>query len=168
MSNSLKADDRPVKANYVITVADDFLVDVYVNGTVVPDARRHMLAERFGATSERIDVELCSGDWIVFHVVNDRLRWNGSYYFAAAGVFDKGEFGFVSELGTDNWSACDNPAKANKFVAKKDFMSDKPVQKITNAWGDGQGLMKNFAGDSWNGDPIWGHSRDTWLKYIVP
>jgi hypothetical protein len=47
-------------------------------------------------------------------------------------------------------------------------MSDKPAQKITELWLDGQGLMKQFAGDGWNGEPLWGCSRDTWLKFIVP
>jgi len=29
-------------------------------------------------------------------------------------------------------------------------------------------LMKQQAGDNWNGAPIWGRERSTWLKVIVP
>jgi len=160
--------DGDIVANYVITSADDFLVDVYHNGEVVPDDSRHMLSERFGATSERIDLQVHRGDWIVFHVVSDRMRWGGVRYFAAAGLFEKNEFGFVSHPDSCDWSACDDTSRVAKFIAKKNFMSDKPAQKITELWLDGQGLMKQFAGDGWNGEPLWGCSRDTWLKFIVP
>jgi hypothetical protein len=164
---SLPADEEVV-ANYVITSADDFLVSVYHNGDVVPDDRRHLISERFGATSERIDTQVKPGDWIVFHVVCDPMRWGGVRYFAAAGLFEKGEFGFVSQPDSRNWSACDDTSRAAKFIAKKDFMSNNPAQKITRLWLDGDGLMKQFAGDSWSGQPLWGRSCDTWLKFIVP
>lgn len=160
--------DEDVVANYVITSADDFLVDVYHNGEVVPDGCRHMLSERFGATSERIDLQVRRGDWIVFHVVSDRMRWGGVRYFAAAGLFEKNEFGFVSHPDSRQWSACDNTSRVAKFIAKKDFMSHSPAQKVTEIWRDGDELMKQFAGDSWCGEPLWGCSRDTWLKFIVP
>jgi hypothetical protein len=160
--------DEDVVANYVITSADDFLVDIYHNGRVVPDCRRHMLSERFGATSERIDLQVNRGDWLVFHVVSDRMRWGGVRYFAAAGVFEKNEFGFVSHPDSRDWSACDDTSRAARFISKKNFMSDNPAQKITELWLDGQGLMKQFAGDSWSGEPLWGRSRDTWLKFIAP
>src|SRR6476646_5439873 len=71
----------PLRARYLITVADDFLVDVYRNGRAVPDAKRTLLDERFGATVERLDVEVRKGDWLVFNVVNNRMRWGGASYF---------------------------------------------------------------------------------------
>jgi hypothetical protein len=71
------APERAVAANYIITESDDFIVDIYHNGEVVPDSRRHMLSETFGATGERIDIQVHRGDWLVFHVVNDRFRWGG-------------------------------------------------------------------------------------------
>src|SRR4051812_2982701 len=83
-----------VKANYLITVADDFVVEIYKNGQRVPDAQRTLILERFGATAERVSVAVRAGDWLVFHVVHDRLRWNGSKYFAVAGCFGENEFGF--------------------------------------------------------------------------
>jgi hypothetical protein len=160
--------DEDVVANYVITSADDFLIDIYHNGEAVPDDRRHLLSERFGATSERIDLQVARGDWLVFHVVSDPMRWGGVRYFAAAGVFEKNEFGFVSHPDSRNWSACDDTSRVAKFISRKDFMSNNPAKKITELWLDGDGLMKQYAGDSWSGEPIWGCTRDTWLKFIVP
>src|ERR1043166_8249775 len=72
--------DRRV-ADYLIAVADDFVVDVWHDGLRVPEARRTLLRERFGACTERIDVPVRAGDWLVFHVVNNRMRWGGARYF---------------------------------------------------------------------------------------
>src|SRR3954466_4145755 len=72
-------------ADYLITVADDFIVEVYHNGQRVPDSARELILERFGATGEKIKVPVKRGDWLVFHVVANRLRWDGSKYFAVAG-----------------------------------------------------------------------------------
>src|SRR5947207_11914800 len=85
------APTRPgdLRASYLITVADDFVADAYRNGRPIPDAKRQLLEDRFGATVERINTEVRKGDWLVFNVVNDRLRWGGAYYFAVAGCFAK-------------------------------------------------------------------------------
>jgi len=156
-----------LRAEQVITVADDFVVDVYLNGVRVPDERREMLAETFGATAERINVRVHEGDWLVFHVANDKLRWGGCYYFAAAGVLQTNEFGFVSELESGNWSVCDDPTNARRFIEKRNYMQWNKAQPISRIWQDGTPQMKRFAGDSWAGEPLWGLSRDTWLKVIV-
>jgi hypothetical protein len=163
----LPADDS-VAANYVITAADDFVIDVHQNGKLVPESQRHLLVEKFGATSERIDVQVRHGDWLVFHVVSDPMRWSGVRYFAAAGLFEKNEFGFMSCPDSPDWSACDDPSHAKKFISRKDFMSSNVAQRITAPWQDGQGLMKQFAGEGWTGEPLWGTERDTWLKLVVP
>jgi hypothetical protein len=160
--------EETVVANYVVTVADDFVVDVYQNGKLVPDSSRQMLSETFGATAERINIEVHPHDWIVFHVVNNKLRWGGAYYFAAAGLLGKGELGFVSELKSGNWSSCDEPSDAAEFIIQRDYMSDHTARKITRPWSDGPKLMKHYAGDTWSGEPLWGRRRDTWLKFIVP
>src|SRR3954469_20834310 len=79
----LSADGQPgdqrgaLIADRLFTVADDFIVDVYHNGVKVPDSKRTLLVERFGATAERIDIEVRRGDWLVFNVVNNRMRWGG-------------------------------------------------------------------------------------------
>ena len=75
-----------VIADRLFTVADDFIVDVYHNGVKVPDAKRTLLHEVFGATAERIDIEVREGDWVVFNVVNNRLRWGGASYFGVTGA----------------------------------------------------------------------------------
>src|SRR4051794_10636228 len=79
-----------VIADRLFTVVDDFIVDVYHNGVKVPDARRTLLVELFGATAERLDVDVKQGDWPVFNVVNNRMRWGGCSYFAVTG---RGEAG---------------------------------------------------------------------------
>ena len=46
------------RAKHLITVADDFIVDVYHNGVRVADGKRRLLVERFGATVERITADV--------------------------------------------------------------------------------------------------------------
>src|SRR5438067_12701216 len=71
-------EDRTIRAAYLITVADDFIVDVLHNGRAVPDSKRQMIKERYGATADRINIEVRKGVWLVFNVVNNRLRWGGA------------------------------------------------------------------------------------------
>lgn len=157
-----------VKAKYLITVADDFIVEVYHNGKNVPLSRRNLLEERFGATVERIDIEVKKGDWLVFNVVNNRLRWGGASYFAVAGCFAKDEFGFTSELDSGNWAGCDTSSDVDRFISDKAFFRHRPAQPIAQPWSDGDGLMRQYAGASWQGVPLWGGaSRNTWVKVLV-
>jgi|SRR5579883_106324 len=156
-----------LRARYLITVTDDFIVEVYLNGKAIPNAKRTMLEERFGATVERIDVPVRKGDWLVFNVVNNRLRWGGAYYFAVAGCFARDEFGFVSQRETGDWSACDTPDDVEQFITDRAYFEDHPAQEVTRPWGDGAGLMRQFAGNAWNGEPLWGNARNTWIKVLV-
>lgn len=156
-----------IRANYLITAADDFIVNVYLNGQPVPDEKRALLEERYGATVERINVEVHRGDWLVFNVVNNRLRWGGARYFALAGCFALNEFGFVSDRASRQWSACDNPADAGRFIARKAFRSRQPAQVVDNPWTDGDVLMRVHAGENWSGTPLWGKERNTWIKVII-
>jgi hypothetical protein len=32
---------------------------------------------------------------------------------------------------------------------------------------DGDGLMRQYAGSNWNGSPVWGQGRNTWVKIVV-
>src|SRR3954454_12939595 len=93
---------EPVIARTLIAVIDDFIVDIYHNGVKVPDDRRELLVEVFGATVERITLDVRRGDWLVFNVVNNRLRWGGSSYFAVSGRGDAG-VGFTTELDSGRW-----------------------------------------------------------------
>ncbi|MFO0891585.1 MAG: hypothetical protein U0790_20880 [Isosphaeraceae bacterium] len=104
-----------VLATRLFTVADDFVIDVYHNGLKVPDAQRSLLVERFGATAERIDLQVRRGDWLVFNVVNNRLRWGGCSYFGVVGRGDSG-ISFTIDVESGRWSCCDDPGKVNQLV----------------------------------------------------
>ena len=155
------------RAKYLITTTDDFIVEVYLNGESVPQSKRTLLEERYGATVERIDVEVHKGDWLVFNVVNNRMRWGGAYYFAVAGCFARDEFGFVSRSDAGNWSVCDTPHDVDNFISKKTFFRHRPAQAVTQPWADGDALMQQHAGPGWKGTPVWGSSRNTWVKVVV-
>ena len=156
-----------LRANYVITVADDFVVEAYHNGKAIKDENRHMLQELFGATSEKIDQPVHKGDWLVFHVVNNRLRWGGASYFGAAGCFTNNEFGFVTKPGAGGWSVCDNVSKVDRFIRNKMDGTTNYTNSPSYSWPRGDELMRSFAGDRWNGEGIWGKSRSVWIKIVV-
>jgi hypothetical protein len=166
-SDDAAAPAAPLRAKYLITTADDFVVDMYLNGKPIPDAKRTLLEERYGATVERVDVEVHRGDWLVFNVVNNRLRWGGTRYFGLAGCFAQNEFGFVSDRASRQWSACDSPRDADRFITRKSFCDRRPVRIVENPWSDGDGLMRQYAGSNWSGSPVWGRDRNTWIKVVV-
>ena len=153
-------------ADSIRTVADDFIVNVYHNGEIVPDDKRTLLFEKYGATAERIDVPVRKGDWFVFNVANDRLRWNGSYYFAAAGMMGTNTIVFQSKVGDGRWSYCDNVDRVSKFIS--DWRErGSPVLAISKPWDQGDDSIKAVTSPSWSGDPIWGQSRLTWIRFVA-
>ncbi len=162
-----RKESSDLRAKYLITAADDFIVDVYLNGRCVPASKREMLNEIFGATVERINVEVKRGDWIVFNVVNNRLRWGGVSYFGVAGCFAPNEFGFVSDVNNGLWAACDSPKDAENFIAWREALMHRPAQLISLPWARGDELMHSAAGDKWNGTSVWGTSRNTWVKVLI-
>jgi hypothetical protein len=155
-----------VIADRLFTVADDFIIDVYHNGVKVPDSRRTLLEERFGATAERIDIAIRSGDWVVFNVVNNRMRWGGCSYFAVTG---RGEAGvaFTTELDSGRWSCCDDTGRVSQFISDREFLAGNRARSIPNPWAAGDDLMNQVA-DGWRGRPLWGQSRNTWIKFVAP
>lgn len=156
-----------IRAHRVVTMANDFVVEVYHNGVRVPDARRKLLLDRFGAMAESTQIDVLRGDWLVFHVVNNRLRWDGQYYFGVAGVIVPGEFGFVSELNSGAWSICDNPEFTGRFIREKGFMADNRALPVEKPWHEGKAQMDSYSGGPWPGQPIWGRERSTWIKVVV-
>jgi hypothetical protein len=156
----------PVMANRLIAVVDDFIVDVYHNGRRVPDSKRSLRDEVFGATVEAIDVEVRQGDWLVFNVVNNRLRWGGARYFAVAGVKEGSGTAFTTELTTGRWTCCDDPSQAAAFIADPRFLQDQLAHKIQTPWDQGDALINQHA-DGWNGSAIWGESRNTWIRFVA-
>ena len=155
----------PVIADRLFTVADDFIVDVYHNGVKVPETKRTLLVERFGATAERIDIEVRRGDWLVFNVVNNRMRWGGCSYFA---VTARGSAGvaFTTDPDSGRWSCCDNPDKVSDFINDRLYLTEDRAQPIQSPWSEGDGLM-NQIGDGWLGKPVWGRTRNTWIKFVA-
>ncbi len=156
-----------VMAQRVFTAADDFIVDVWHNGRRVPDDKRQMVGDNFGASAEKIEIEVREGDWLVFNVANNRLRWGGAHYFGAAGVND-GEpaIGFTSDPADGRWSYCDDPGRVPAFIAHPGYLADQAAPAPANPWGGGDGEMKARVPD-WNGRPIWGRERTTWLKFVA-
>lgn len=156
-----------VRCNYLITVADDFIVDVYKNGKLVPDEKRELLLDRFGASAEKIQVTVRNGDWLVFHVVSNRLRWGGSKYFAAAGCFGQNEFGFVTDPGSAEWSVCDDPASAGAFIRNRSAGRRARALAIEIPWGEGDQFIKEYAGNDFDGKSLWGRASSTWIKFVA-
>lgn len=156
-----------VSCKYLITVADDFIVEVYHNGKQLPETQRELLAEIFGATAEKIQVAVHEGDWLVFHVVQNRLRWGGSKYFAVAGCVAKNEFGFVSDPASPAWSTCDDPAKVRAFISKRDAGRNIRARAIEVPWGEGDEHMKEYAGEDFPGKCLWGGAPSTWIKFVA-
>ncbi|HEY2584507.1 MAG TPA: hypothetical protein VGI81_01935 [Tepidisphaeraceae bacterium] len=159
----------PVVSKFLYLVADDFVVEIYVDGKRVEDENRHLQAERYGATEERVDLELHSGDWIVFNVVNDRLRWDGAKYFAAAGMMDEGKPVFWTDASGGKWSFCDAPGQPDEFIAKPTYLASHHVETIEDhKWDAGDGMMQDGVKD-WRGEAIWapGRTRNIWIKYVI-
>jgi Protein kinase domain len=161
----------PALANTIYAVVDDFIVDVYHNGQKIPDNQRQVANEVFGATSEKINTTVREGDWLVFNVVNNRLRWNGAYYFGVAGIREDNTIGFVSELESGRWSVCDNPGDAPKFIAQRDYLAANGAQAVGKPWAHGDNMLKEFIRSSppdglvTPPQAIWGTNRNTWIKF---
>jgi hypothetical protein len=156
-----------ILADYVYTVADDFVVDVFQNGKRVPDDHRKLINDTYGAAAEKIEVTVHQGDWLVFNVVKNRFRWDGQSCFVVAGMRRSGAIGFVSELQNGQWSCCDDPADAAQFIAAPDYLASNRVRPIARLWGQGLEQMKGLA-KNWHGQPIWGTNGSTWIKFRAP
>jgi len=156
-----------ILADYVYAVADDFVVDVFQNGKRVADDQRKLINDTYGATAEKIEVTVRQGDWLVFNVVNNRLRWGGQSCFVVAGMHRSGAIGFASELQNGQWSCCDDPADAAQFIAAPDYLASNRVRPIERLWRQGLEQMKGLA-KNWHGQPIWGTNGSTWIKFRAP
>ena len=166
------AANSPIKrgkviANFLYTVTDDFIVDVWHNGEKLADSRREMTAETFGATDEKINIEVREGDWLVFNVVNNRLRWGGVSYFAVAGMTTGNGVGFASNFRSPRWTYCDDPSQVNAFITDPTFLSGQVVRPSTGKWDRGETRI-NALTDGWKGTSVWGNARNTWIRYTAP
>ena len=167
-----KTDKSPAPANllakHLITVADDFVVEAYKNGVRIQDSQRKLLDEIHGATAERLSVDVRPGDWLVFHVVNNHLRWGGAKYFAVAGCLGTDDFGFVSDPASDAWSVCDDPSRARDFIRQRDEGTEIRAGAIAKPWTDGDATIRKHAGSGFPGKPLWGGGSSTWIKFVAP
>lgn len=155
-------------ATHIITVADDFVVEVYKNGVRIPGTHRTLLDEIHGATVERMRLEVRPGDWLVFHVVNNQRRWGGVKYFAVAGLLGDNDFGFVSDPGSDAWSVCDDLAQVRDFIRQRDAGTNARPGAIAKPWQEGDDHMRKHAGAGFPGKPLWGSGASTWIKFVAP
>jgi hypothetical protein len=165
------SDAKPARgkviAQRIYTAADDFVVDVWHNGRRVPDDKREMVGETYGATAEKIEIEVREGDWLVFNVANNRFRWGGVCYFGAAGINEQERrVAFVTDPADGRWSYCDDPGRVSAFIAHAGYLADQAAQAPANPWPGGDNEMKSRVPD-WNGRPIWGRERTTWLKFVA-
>ena len=152
----------------LVVVAKDFVLEVYKNGVRVPEEKRHLLLDRFGATAERIDHDLVPGDWLVFHVANNRLRHDGSKFFSISAPHGKEKHGIVTNPDSANWSICDDPVRSRDFIQQREEGTESRAMPISHEWEEGMKYMREFAGDNFHGRPLWGAAPSTWIKYIVP
>jgi hypothetical protein len=159
---------KDLLAAHLITVTDDFVVEAYKNGVRIQDSKRTQLNEIFGATVERMAVDVRPGDWLVFHVVNNHLRWGGSKYFAVAGMLGTNEFGFVSDPASEAWSACDDPDRVRDFIRRRDEGTDIRASPIAKPWEEGDEHMRKSAGAGFPGKSLWGGGSSTWIKFVAP
>ena len=156
-----------VLATRLVTVADDFVVEVYRNGERVGDDHRELLEEVFGATVEQLDLHVREGDWLVFHVVNNHLRWNGTKYFAVTGLGNGGDHAIVSDPASPNWFCCDDASNAKDFIENREAGTAHKAQEVKNPWQDGDALMLKHAGEGAPAKPLWGQANSTWIKYVA-
>lgn len=155
-------------AAHLITVTDDFVVEAYKNGVRIQDGQRTPLNEIFGATVERMAVDVRPGDWLVFHVVNNHLRWGGSKYFAVAGMLGTNDFGFVSDPASEAWSVCDDPDHVRDFIRRRDEGTEIRASPIAKPWEEGDEHMRKNAGAGFPGKSLWGGGSSTWIKFVAP
>lgn len=154
-------------ADSLTVVAKDFVLDVYRNGKRVPDSQRELLLDRFGATAERVHVKVKEGDWLVFHVAHNRLRHQGTKYFAVAGQRGEDAFALISDPESLQWSSCDDPEQAAEFIRHRDYGTENRARSIERPWEEGLKFMNQYAGEGFPGAPLWGEGPSTWVKVVV-
>jgi hypothetical protein len=164
-TNSPPSAPGEILATRLFIAADDFVVDVFHNGQRVPYTARQMTTEVYGAIGERVDITVRERDWVVFNVVNNRLRWGGAYYFGVAGENDDSWVGISSEEN-EQWSVCEDPGLVPRFIAEPDFLATNYAQRIAEPWKGGDAMIRKHV-KNWAGEPIWGSpaNRNIWIKF---
>jgi hypothetical protein len=152
-------------ANRIVTACDYFVVDVWQNGKLVPMERRQLVGEAFGAQLEQINMSVKAGDWVVFQVASNGLRWDGAQSFSAAGMRNEKEAAFCTESKSGNWSYCDDFSDAQRFISDRSYLAKHRAKAALHPWGDAE-VRQHVA--NWSGEAIWGGGRCAWIKYTAP
>lgn len=151
----------------VAWMADDFVVELYHNGRLVPLDVRTLEEEIFGATRESCRLAVKEGDWLVFHVVNNRMRWGGARLFVAA-LLHNDEPILVTQLD-EKWSYCEKLENITTFIGVRDEGFGEPIKQIPaeKVW-DGIGKWQSQPSGGYGAVPIWGQGPSTWIKVRIP
>lgn len=159
---------RPVIATSLLLAADDFVMNVYLDGKKVPSSDYSLLDENFGAAFLRVRVAVHAGDWLVFNVANDRFRWGGSCGLAVAGLYH-GRSVFVSRAKSPRWRSCSKISHVPAFIAERRSYNGQPavIPRVPYRW---TWDSVNSKCDFKRGQVIWagGNAANVWLKYRVP
>lgn len=159
---------RPIIADSLLLAADDFVMNVYLDGKKIPSRYYSLLSENFGATFMRVRVAVHAGDWLVFNVANDRFRWGGSAGLAVAGLYH-GQTVFVSRANSPRWRSCSKISHVPAFIAQRESYNEQPavIPRVPYDWT--RDSVKSKC-DFKRGQVIWasGNAVNVWLKYRVP
>jgi len=167
--DSSPVERKDLRADKLIVVAKDFVIEAYHNGERIQHRARKMLLDRFGSSVEQIDIEAKEGDWLVFHVAHNPLRHGGSKYFAVTGLLDDDIVSIISQASSPLWSVCDSPVAASDFIHFREAGTEARAIPIAKPWEEGSKFMEEYSGvRGFIGEPIWGTSPSTWIKYRVP
>lgn len=161
-------DKEIIQTSGLTIVVKDFVTAIYHNGKRVPDEKRTLLEDRFGSTIENLALEPEPGDWLVFEVACNPIRHGGSRYFALSGFLEGDPHALFSHPQSPNWSHCNNPTLAMKFIRNREHGSDLRALPVERPWDEGDSYIRRYAGPSFPGKAIWGDDTTTWLKLIVP
>ena len=157
-----------VVADKLLLVADDLIVDIYLNGERVPDELLKLEREIYGAMVLSARLELHEGDCLAFVVANDLPRW-GTCGFSAAALMGTGNTPiFWSESSTGAWCTCESVIQADRFIKDPAYLADRKAVVPDKPWNDCKTELAKRC--EYSGDTLWSSapSHLVWFKYVVP
>ena len=85
----------------------------------------------------------------------------------AAGKLNDGDGpAFVTMADDKHWSTCDDTDQVKKFIAYPAWLVDRAAKQPETPWGEGLSQFGQRFPDS-GAQPIWGESRNTWIKFVA-
>jgi hypothetical protein len=168
-SKAVLAPHGPIVADQLLLVADDLIVEIYLNGERVPDESWKLEREVFGAMVVSVRIEVREGDCLVFNVANDPLRWGGSCGFSAAALMGEQKMPvFTTESKSGAWSTAESVSQVDRFIKEPGYLAEHLAVIPSNPWKEcTTELVKRC---EYTGDTLWGESRahSVWIKYVIP